>query len=45
VNGDQINAVAPAQAWVHRVSLGKPTDVIGTSLRWCDGVFLLNGLV
>jgi hypothetical protein len=37
--------VAPAQAGAYRVCRSRQTHVIGTSLRWCDGVFLLNGLV
>jgi hypothetical protein len=37
-------AVAPAQAGAYRVCRPPHTHVMGTSLRWCDGVFLLNGL-
>jgi hypothetical protein len=30
--------VAPAKAGAHHASQRKPTDEIGTRLRWCDGV-------
>jgi glycyl-tRNA synthetase beta chain len=39
-SGDDKNAVAPAQAGAHHASPLKPTDAIGSSLRWSDGSVL-----
>ena len=35
--------VAPAQAGAYRACRPSQTHVIGTSLRWCDGVFCGKG--
>jgi hypothetical protein len=37
--------VAPAQAGAYRAYRPIQTHVIGTSLRWCDGVFYWNGFL
>jgi methionyl-tRNA formyltransferase len=37
-------AVTPAQAGAHHASPHKPTDDIGTSFRWCDGMVLDESL-
>ena len=37
--------VTPAKAGAHHVSPLKPTGEIGTSLRWCDGEVLDDGLL
>jgi glycyl-tRNA synthetase beta chain len=39
-SGDDKNSVAPAQAGAHNASPLKPTDAIGSSLRWSDGSVL-----
>ena len=39
-SGDDKNSVAPAQAGAHHASPLKPTDEIGSSLRWSDGSVL-----
>ena len=37
--------VAPAQAGAYVACRPAQTHVIGTSLRWCDGVFYWNGFL